>query len=71
MAMSNRINLIFQLDNLQRFLRNYNPEFFDKALNKEAYADILADAIALLKEQENDIHHMGLIIDEYEKELNK
>ena len=29
------------------------------------------DAIAMLKEQENDIHHMGLIIEEYEKELKK
>ena len=29
------------------------------------------EAYALLKEQENDIHHMGLIIEEYEKELKK
>lgn len=29
------------------------------------------DALALLKQQDNDIHHMGLIIDEYEKELKK
>jgi ribosomal protein S27AE len=29
------------------------------------------NAIALLNQQENDIHHMGLIIDEYEKELKK
>jgi hypothetical protein len=27
----------------------------------------VADAIALLNDQENDIHHMSLIIDEYEK----
>ena len=32
---------------------------------------IAEDAIALLNQQENDIHHMGLIIDEYEKELKK
>jgi hypothetical protein len=28
-------------------------------------------AILLLKEQENDIHHMSLIIDEYEKEQRR
>ena len=32
---------------------------------------LMADALALLNQQENDIHHMGLIIDEYEKELKK
>jgi len=29
------------------------------------------DALALLKEQENDIHHMRLIIDEFEKEKQR
>ena len=28
-------------------------------------------ALNLMNQQENDIHHMGLIIEEYEKELKK
>ena len=32
---------------------------------------LMRDALALLNQQENDIHHMGLIIEEYEKELKK
>ena len=41
-----------QLDNLQRFLRHYDERFFSKAINKTAYADSLADAISLLKEEQ-------------------
>ncbi len=33
--------------------------------------EYIDDGYALLKEQENDIHHMGLIINEYENELKK
>jgi hypothetical protein len=33
--------------------------------------DLCLDILKLLKEQENDIHHMSLIIDEYEKEIRK
>lgn len=58
--------------------RNSNPyEICDgrefRAMREPEYCmgQMIEDTIALLKEQENDIHHMGLIIDEYEKELKK
>jgi hypothetical protein len=46
---------------------NYSCPYYDE----DGIYKLHEDAIALLEEQENDIHHMGLIIDEYEKELNK
>lgn len=58
--------------------RNSNPyEICDgrefRAMREPEYCmgQMIEDTITLLKEQENDIHHMGLIIDEYEKELKK
>lgn len=35
------------------------------------YLRTIDETIVLLNQQENDIHHMGLIIEEYEKELKK
>lgn len=33
--------------------------------------DLIDETIELLKDQDNQIHHMGLIITEYEKELQR
>ena len=33
--------------------------------------NIAKSALALLKDQANDIHHMGLIIEEHEKEIER
>jgi len=44
----------------------------DCPYNEEVCTTSLCDdVLILLKEQENDIHHMGLIINEYENELKK
>ena len=60
----NRDNVIMQLDNLQRFLRNYNIEFFSNALDKGAYADRLADAITLLKCDKERIEELKKDVDD-------
>lgn len=50
-----------------------NPDDVDW---REFYSDseiclLAKNTLVLLNQQENDIHHMGLIIEEYEKELKK
>lgn len=44
-----------------------------RAMREPEYCmgQMVEDTITLLKEQDNDIHHMSLIIDECEKELKK
>ena len=34
-------------------------------------SEVAKDALELLKEQDNQIHHMGLIIEEHEKEIER
>jgi hypothetical protein len=54
----------------------FNRKCNECPYEKDCYHDgisrhMVADAIAMLKEQENDIHHMSLIIDEFEKEKQR
>ena len=44
-------DVIKKLDNLRRFLLNFDEKFFSEAVNKKAYAADLEDAINLLKER--------------------
>ena len=46
----------------------------DESMMFHSYSEvgnIARSALALLKEQDNQIHHMGLIIEEYEKEKQR
>lgn len=47
--------VIKKLDNLRRFLLNFDEKFFSEAVNKKAYAADLEEAINLLKEQKSII----------------
>ena len=51
-----------------KFARERDLQFFT-AKHLEDIAKWADDALALINEQANDMHHMGLIIEEYEHEL--
>lgn len=53
--MPDREKVLNDLDVLKRYLINYSPAFFEQAVNKQVFSDSLTDAIALLKEQEDEI----------------
>ena len=48
-------DVIKKLDNLRRFLLNFDEKFFNEAVNKKAYAADLEEAINLMKEQKSII----------------
>ena len=48
-------DVIKKLDNLRRFLLNFDEKFFSEAVNKKAYAADLDEAINLMKEQKSII----------------
>lgn len=47
--------IIKKLDNLRRFLLNFDEKFFSEAVNKKKYAADLEEAIILMKEQKSII----------------
>lgn len=59
--------IIKELHDAKRYLED--KEWSDRGASP--YIDAIINAITLLKQQSNDIHHMKLIIDEYEKTLKK
>lgn len=42
----------FDLKNLSRLLKNYDPEFFTNAIDKNAYANSIDNAIILLEKEQ-------------------
>jgi hypothetical protein len=61
----NSNDAIENLDQQIRWIEEIKGHQFHGWLN---VTNAMRDAIAILTEQNNQIHHMGLIIEEYEKE---
>ncbi|MBP5442256.1 MAG: hypothetical protein J6Y60_03365 [Treponema sp.] len=47
--MPDRQETVRRLSVLHRYLFNYNAKFFDEAVNKKAFCDVLMDAIILIQ----------------------
>ena len=53
-----RDKMIFSLETLSAYLRNYNPKFFTEAVNKEAFANDLDEVTRMIKSSEPPVLKM-------------